>query len=147
MFVVKSVENKGHSAYPKETFMKVLHNILDLTVGQNGAHKILAGGNANIQWGDKVCSVNMEDLRVQLNDWKQVVRKPNEKFLYTIEVIDDALIDNAMYALKSRGSIVVEEFNGREYITSGQFYNAEQDIVSAVLCRYPLLPAVLLATA
>lgn len=132
LYVVKSVENKGHSTYPKDIFMKVVHNLLDVTLGQRTAAQIIKNGLASVKFGEKTYSIDVNDLQTQLNCWKQKVHKQDEQFVYIIEQIDNALISQALFDLQTGGSIIVETFNNTEYITSGLFYRAENIIVSAV---------------
>lgn len=132
LYVAKSVENKGHSTYPKDTFIKVVHNLLDVSLGLRTSAQILKSGLANVKWGEKIYPINIEALKVELQNWKQKNHKQGEQFVYTIERIDEALIKQALSDLQSKGSIIIEKFDGMEYITSGQFYVAENNIVSGV---------------
>lgn len=132
LYIIKSIENKGHCSYPKDAFIETAHNLLDVSVGFQTASKIINNSVTQVKYGDKVYSTDVADLSAKLAEWRQGYNKNHKPFVYVLEKIDDKLFEQALFDLRTSESIVIENLNGREYVTSGLFYRAEVNIKSAV---------------
>lgn len=132
LYIIKSIENKGHSSYPKTAFIEAAHNLLDVVIGFQMASKIINNSVSKVKYGEKVYSVDIKDLSTKLTEWRQCANRNSKPFVYILEQIDNQLLEQALSDLRTSESVVVEQLNGEEYVTSGLFYRAEINIKSAV---------------
>lgn len=136
LFVLETIEGRGHCTYPKAAFFQTLHSGLDITINQSTALKILStpGGKGTIDYavGASVYRIQLEELAIYMNNWKNNFSCKKERFAFPIDAIEDSLLEDAMKELQDENMIICESVGKDEYITTMDFYRAEKDIVTAI---------------
>lgn len=136
LYIMKAVERRGHCTYPKEEFMKAAHSILDVTLNYRTANQVVynqkEGSVFKGKWGSDVYTVSVSDLAGDLREWKSSRRSRSKSYRYTLEYIDDKLLEQALRALQTEGKLIEETVRGRTYVTPGIFHEAERVIASGL---------------
>jgi len=133
---MKLVEERGHCTYPKEAFMKAAHSLLDVSLNYRSAHQVVhnqkEGSVFKGKWGSNVYTVSVSDLAGDLQEWEQQRHSRNESYQYTLDYIEDELLEQALASLKKSGKLVEESVSGKTYITPENYYTAEIAIASSL---------------
>ena len=136
MYTLSAVEERGHCAYPYDSFIKTVNSLLDVSIGAQGVQQILRSSKqedvVSIRWGSENYKISLNDMRYDYQDWKSHPHAKNDRYQYLIRHIPSRLLDSALSELQTSSSIVVEEREDAKYIYKGIYYEAERCIVSAI---------------
>lgn len=136
-YAMSCIEMKGHCTYPKEQFMQVVHNLLDVSINLQAAKQILKihkpGETFKGRWGSNIYTVYYDDLADDLHEWEyNPSNRQVKQYRYVLDYIEDSVIEQAMNSLKTISKVVVEDSKGTEFVTPGHFYDAERIITSGL---------------
>lgn len=136
LYVLSLVERRGHCTYPYDTFMKSVHELLGVSLGEKAAHQLIKSSKMGvllpIKYGCVTYDISTNDLRMALSDWEHASHQQDEKFMYYLDHVEPHLMESALQDLQTGDHLVVEELDGERYVTPGRYYKAETEIAAGI---------------
>lgn len=136
LYVLSSVETKGHCTYPYDIFMIASHQLLDVSLSQKEAQQLIKSSKQNEavqgKWGSDTYTILPDNIRNELKAWAEKPHTRNEKFSYLIDAIETDLMEDALRDLQTGDHLIVEDIGGRKFVTPGRYYKAEIEIAADI---------------
>lgn len=136
LYLLNAIEEKGHCTYPYKTYIEAAHVLLDVSLSLKSAKQIIhtakSGSTINGTWGKEEYIIKVDDLRKAVDEWEKLPHARGALFRFTIDAIDDTLIEAVIQDLQSCERLVLEEYGEQRYITPGVFFRAEANISAGI---------------
>lgn len=136
LYTLTAIENKGHCTFPYDAFMLLAHQLLDVYLNQKTARQLVKsskGGKTIIEkWGSLSYTIPTDALRAELDEWASTPHAKGETFAYYLDCVETSFMETALKELQTGDHLVVEEVDGKKYVTPGCFYKAETEIAANI---------------